>query len=300
MSEISDLTTQMAGLKGQLERIEVALADVRRLVGPFGAVFPDGSLLVQTLYGTKYFIDPSDDIMAPQLVVYRQWEPDLSKFMLSAVNKDTVFVDVGANFGYFTCLLASKIGVGGVGQVIAVEPNPKMIGLLRRNISINWSMAPVVVHECAVSNCSGFVELSVPEGRAANAGMVGLVKSPKLANESRFIVQSKPLIDILPDQPIDLIKVDVEGFEILVLSDIGRVFYKSPRLIVVMEWSPVQMLAAGFSVDDFIDIMSANSFGAFRIPPGAGGFHDSARELEITNESLRVMSCDNIILARLP
>jgi hypothetical protein len=156
-------------LEKRLEKLERMLTEIRSLVGPFGVIFPDGTMLVQTIYGNKYFIDPSDEIMAPQLVIYRQWEADVSRYLVGSVTPDSVFVDVGANFGYFTCLIASKIGRGGSGRVIALEPNPAMEQLLRKNTRINWSSAPVTVHACAAASVSGTVEFQVPKGRAANA-----------------------------------------------------------------------------------------------------------------------------------
>src|ERR1700683_666638 len=77
-----------------LKKQDQAIAEIRRLVGPSGILFPDGTLLVQTIHGTKYFIDPSDLVMAPQLVVYRQWESDVSAFILSAVKENSIFMDV--------------------------------------------------------------------------------------------------------------------------------------------------------------------------------------------------------------
>src|ERR1700759_5244650 len=103
---------------------------MRQLIGPFGLSFPNEEILVQTLHGTKYFIDANDLVMTPQLVVYRQWESDLSAFFIRSLTPDTSFVDIGANFGYFTCLAGSRIGTTGRGRVIAVEPNPHMYRLL--------------------------------------------------------------------------------------------------------------------------------------------------------------------------
>ncbi|HZX25968.1 MAG TPA: hypothetical protein VFF16_02780, partial [Telluria sp.] len=139
-----DFTSLIAGINQiskRIESLERSVRDIRQLVGPFGVNFPNNEILVQTIHGTKYFIDANDLVMTPQLVVYRQWESDLSSFFLRSVTAETVFLDVGANFGYFTCLAASKIGTTGKGRVISVEPNPRMLDMLRRNSKINWSMA---------------------------------------------------------------------------------------------------------------------------------------------------------------
>src|SRR5579863_6251254 len=125
LAQLAEIAQRLGNLETGLARLEHSTADIRQLVGPFGLLYPDGTVLVQTLYGTKYFIDASDMVMAPQLVIYRQWEPEVSQFFLGSIGPDTVFMDVGANIGYFTCLLASYVGRAGYGRVIAVEACPR-------------------------------------------------------------------------------------------------------------------------------------------------------------------------------
>ena len=105
----------------------------------------------------------------PQLVVYRQWEARLSQLMPRLAPAGSVFVDVGANFGYFTCLLASTMGATPGSRVIAIEPNPEMLRLLAINTRINWSMAPIRLVAAAVAEEPGVRALHVPAGMAANA-----------------------------------------------------------------------------------------------------------------------------------
>jgi hypothetical protein len=81
----------------QLARIEAALAalteqvaDIRKLVGPFGLATGDNRLLVQTIHGVKYFV-PSDDLLiTPNLVIYRNWESNVSNCLYGLLDRDTV------------------------------------------------------------------------------------------------------------------------------------------------------------------------------------------------------------------
>jgi FkbM family methyltransferase len=292
-----DIEAKLTAIEHRLAHLERAVGDVRGLVGPFGVPFPDGSMLVQTLHGIKYFIDPTDDIMAPQLVVYRQWEADLTQFMLASVGPDTVFMDVGANFGYFTCLTAARIGSAGKGSVVAVEPNPKMLALLRRNVSINWSMAPVEVHACAVADRDGYLEFNVPDGRAANAGLVGRAQTVQ-QGDHRIIVPTKTLAGIAGQRRIDLMKIDVEGFEALVLGQLGPVLEHSPHLAVIMEWSLAQMNAAGFSADDLIALLDRFGLEAHRVPAQRDVPAEVLRSLRLPTDALRQLLYDNLMLVR--
>ena len=264
-----EILRQLAQLREQVASLDAAVRDVRQLVGPFGVRLGEDQLLVQTLYGTKYLVDPHDLIMTPQLVVYRQWEADLSRFLASRVRPDLQFVDIGANFGYFTCLLGAGIGAGGSGRIYAVEPNPKLLKLLRANVTINWSMCPVAIEPVALGAAPGVVQLCVPADRAANGS---LTRSGDAA-DAVVDVPMKRLDDVVPaGTAIDLIKLDVEGHEYGVLAGARRVIAESPRLEIVMEWSATQMRDAGYGLPAMLELIDALGLRIARIPqqPEAG------------------------------
>jgi FkbM family methyltransferase len=275
----------------RLEYLTKALEEVRELVGPFGVPFPDQSTLVQTLYRNKYFIDPSDLIMAPQLIVYRQWEPDISRYMIESVGPDTVFVDVGANFGYFSILAASRIGQAGKGRVIAIEPNPKMLRLLRKNAKINWSMAPLDIQPFAVSESRGYVRFRVPES-AANASMV----QPETESDDTFIVETRAIDEITQGQSVDIMKVDVEGFETFALRGARQTIKNSPAIQVIMEWSPGQMLEHGFRPADLLAEIREAGLSIYRMPVNRHLSAGDWKAHEIDEGQLGEMGYANLLL----
>ncbi len=247
----------------KIDAIKTELSEVRSLIGPFGVPLPDGRMLVQTLYGIKYLIDPNDLVMAPQLIVYRQWEPDLSRYFSYNAHKDTVFVDVGANFGYFTCLVGSKIGVNGLGKVYAFEPNPKLYSLLENNKFINWSMCPIEAYKIAVGAAEQLVQLHIPLNRAANATL----SASTFANTNQIDVMMRRLDDVIPhNQTVDLMKIDVEGHEYGVLKGAANVIARSPNLRIVIEWSLEQMVDAGCSAEQMLDLFAEQQLVAFELP----------------------------------
>lgn len=245
------------GFYERLDRIEKTLREIRELVGPFGVPFPNDEILVQTLYGTKYFIDANDLVMTPQLVVYRQWESDLSAFFAKSVSPNTVFLDVGANFGYFTCLVGSRIGTTGSGKVIAVEPNPRMFDLLTRNIRINWSMAPVETHHCAITPGGMSVDLIIPTHGAANASICTDDARYPSSLSVRTHVRGNTVDRIIAGRRVDLIKIDVEGHELHVLNGATETIRSASDIHLVMEWSLAQMSAAGVPPIDVVDKIEA-------------------------------------------
>ena len=238
-------------LDARLARIEAALQEIRSLIGPFGVPMGEGVTLVQTLYGVKFLVPTADDVMTPNLIVYRQWEQDVSVLLLSLTDKDSVFVDVGANFGYFTCLIGSRIGAHGEGRVIAFEPNPDSLGLLHRNININWSMAPIQIVEKAASDHEGEVRFARPIARAANATMLADEEAVLVDAEAITVPMTTLDTVLAPGQRVDVIKIDVEGWEFNVLRGATRVLSENPHVKIVMEWSAKQMQDAKLSPKAF-------------------------------------------------
>lgn len=267
--QLEAMSATIATLREELRAVSGKVREIRTLVGPFGLTMPDGTVLVQTLFGTKYYIDPQDLIIAPNLIIYRQWEADLSALMSNAATPDMVFVDVGANFGYFTCLMGSLIKKGGRGRVISVEPNPAMIKLLRKNVTINWSMCPIEIFECAVANSNGTAEFRVPVNRASNASLVRQAAPAATVSgkEETITVPLKRIDDlVIPGTRVDLMKIDVEGHEWAALMGAQRVIHDSPKLAIIMEWSQAQMREAGYDCAAMLKLFSDLKLVAHRVP----------------------------------
>lgn len=286
-----DINTQLFAIRGELRDLRDAVADVRGLVGPFGVRIDDDQLLVQTLYGLKYLVDPHDLIMTPQLIVYRQWEADLSRFFSTKVTPDTVFVDIGANFGYFTCLAGARIGPSGAGRVYAVEPNPALVKLLRANTFINWSMCPIEVHAVALGAVNRVVQLSIPLDRAANGSLTSVDSS----TERVVDVPMVRLDDLVPaGTAVDIIKLDVEGHEYGVLTGATRVIAESPSIQIVMEWSSRQMIEAGYTIDAMLGQIEGMGLRMMRL----SDVEDRNRYEAYPVHTLDPNSYDNVLLVR--
>jgi FkbM family methyltransferase len=224
---------RLDAIERRLAAIERSVREIRQLVGPFAVPIGQDHLLVQTIHQVKYIIPARDMVMTPQLVVYRQWEAALSALLPRLCPPGSVFVDVGANFGYFTCLLAAKLGRTPGSRVIAIEPNPGLVQLLRTNIGINWSSAPVRIEPVAVAETPGEMVLSIPDDRAANGTLASIpAEGRSLRTHSVPVAR---LDDLLRDEPrIDLIKIDVEGFEPAVLRGAAETLAR-PGLRLVLE-----------------------------------------------------------------
>ena len=285
-------------IEQRLQVVEQYAAETRGLVGPFAVTLADGKLLVHTLHRLLMIVDSTDLIITPQLVVYRQWEPELTQLVWNSCRSDTVFVDVGANIGYFTLLAGSRIHAGGTGRVIAVEPNPECCALIERNLVINWSMCDVALHKVAVGAEKGEAWLASPADRAANAHVS--LSDEETTGERRFRVPLQPLDALVPEGlAVDILKVDVEGHELSVFHGAQRVVAQSPDIRVIMEWSQKQMAEAGVSVTAMQYELKSLGLVARRLP-SSRSLNDITLENSplISFEELSEMAYDNILLTK--
>lgn len=154
--------------------------------------------------GGRIFIDPSTDI-GLTIYLYRCWEYPVTRLLLSLINPSDVFLDIGANIGYFTVVAASVCE-----EVHAFEPVPELYGRLERNINLN-SGCRASAHSCAMSKTVGSSRFYVVAGR--NTGLSSLHEQ-KGAKE--IDVKTTTLDAFVEKQHlsrVDLMKVDVEGAE---------------------------------------------------------------------------------------
>ena len=140
-------------------------------------------------------------------------------------------VDIGANIGCLTMLLASLVGPSG--RVVAVEPNPENIKLLEASRRVN-GFDQVLVIQAAAGRRTGLLTLNVSHSN----GMTTELPSNSDAIFAARLVPCFALDDLLPkDQRIDLVKIDTEGAELNVLIGLSQTIDRD-RPLIVSEFSP--------------------------------------------------------------
>ena len=144
-----------------------------------------------------------------------------------ALAKDAVFLDVGANAGFYTfwALAQNKPGL----RVIAVEPGAAMVERLHYNLALNNLQSAVRVCQCAVTAAP--CEVVIAE-HTDNLGQTAVC-----AEGQGQRVPGRPLLDLLKEAgvaQVDALKIDIEGQEIPVLEAFFRTAPRPlwPRLIL--------------------------------------------------------------------
>jgi len=155
-----------------------------------------------------------------------------------------VFVDVGANIGALT-LKASRI-VAERGTVFSIEAHPKTIRYLRGNLKLN-SVRNVRVFHTAVGDKEGIVHFTTKRCDDANHVSESGVAAPMCTLDS-----------LLPDVPVRLLKIDVEGFELFVLRGAARILGQTD-LIYFESYEPF-FSRFGYSTGDVLSFLEEHGF----------------------------------------
>jgi FkbM family methyltransferase len=181
-----------------------------------------------------FHCDPRDSV-AREVCYTGLYEPQETQLASRLVRAGDVFVDVGANWGYFA--LAAAHWVGPSGRVLAFEPEPRLFDLLSANLRIN-GLAWVEAHRRAVAAERGTLRFSAFVTGSDNWGRSHSVASGAAAD---FESDAVALDDVLDDAGIDrvqLTKIDVEGGEIDVLTGMRRGLQSGRYRYLLVECHP--------------------------------------------------------------
>jgi FkbM family methyltransferase len=162
------------------------------------------------------------------------YEPGIAATFNRCVKPGMAVVDVGANIGCLTMLLASLVEASGL--VVAVEPNAENIKLLEASRRVN-GFDQVLVVQAAAGRRTGLLALNISHSN----GMTGELPEDADAVFASHPVPCFALDAILPKgRRIDLIKIDTEGAELNALIGLLETINRD-RPVIVSEFSPATL-----------------------------------------------------------
>lgn len=198
-----------------------------------GAVITQG----QTASG-QHFRCRLPDLIQMYIALFGRWEPDLTRLITQRLHPGDVFIDVGANIGYYT-LLASAC-VGAQGRVVAIDALPSNFDELQHNLNANVGTDNVHAINRAVSDKPGV--LAVYAGPAHNAGLATTAPGDRHQLQREASIPAAPLDQLLEGEDVErarVLKIDVEGAEAGVVAGLGRFLENChPALEIFLELSP--------------------------------------------------------------
>jgi FkbM family methyltransferase len=207
---------------------------------------------------------------------------------------DTV-VDLGANIGYFT-LLSAKL-VGKTGRVYSFEPETVNYNYLKKNIELN-GYDHVSVFQKAVGEEPGTVKLyicSYDTGHHTINQYDGIEDyKPDLSDGSKeYIEVEKVTLDGFfkdKDRPVNVIKMDIEGAELLALSGMDHTIRKNDDIKMFIEFFPFLIRKMGSSPEEFIRrLLEDYRFSMFVIPDDYNASNEKVLRIKNVNDIMRLI-----------
>jgi FkbM family methyltransferase len=209
-------------------QVEAYLEGRSRAV-PFG----DHRLICRVLGTFFMLVDTRDLSLAPHLALSGYWEFWISVAMARRIKPGMRCIDVGANFGYFTVLLAALVGDKGFVQ--AWEPQRKVRECLESTLALNGFQDRVEVVPAAASSKAGEAVLWTPTHFWGSTRVVQ-DEDPKTEGER---CELRTIDDSwLEVPPLDFIKIDAEGHEPEVWEGMSELRARSPKLQALIEFTP--------------------------------------------------------------
>jgi len=226
--------------------------------GPFWARLP------RDLGRLEFRCDLRDALMREACFTGR-YEPQETAILRHLLRPGMTFVDVGANWGYFTLVGAHLVGRSG--RVIAVEADPRACRTAQSNLDRN-AHAHVVLHNVAAADDAGALLLHQYEAQAGESGNFGVGRAPNPAGGRTFEIVARRLDDILDDdrvERVDLLKMDIEGGEANALAGLDRRLSDGHIDRVLLEIHPHQLRQLGNSVDAVVAQLRRRGFSGWSV-----------------------------------
>jgi FkbM family methyltransferase len=218
--------------------------------GLHGTFVGNDRVLVATAWGGRLLLPSYDLSLVPELVATGTYDTPFTAFVQRHIEPGDTVIDVGAHAGLFTLLLAYQVWE--TGRVIAYEPSPRMLELLRDNVTMNWLSDRVEIVPKAAAAVSGSLPFLAPT-RYTMTGSLRPVEhllktEDRVEALERLEVEAEPLDVYLGRlKRVDLVKVDVEGAEeqvfagmeqLLASGAVTRVSFEVARDHMGDDWEP--------------------------------------------------------------
>jgi FkbM family methyltransferase len=223
-------------------RLALRLAPRSLITVPYNFVLsrvPDPYLA--EIGGKKMLLDVRRNQVARELFLRGTWEPFETRLVKDLVSEGDVAVDIGANIGYYSLIMAAVAK-----KVYAFEPDAASFNLLRDNVKLNGLDNVTLVNK-AVSDRKGELRFYHSEN-SARGGI-----SPFLATATES-VEAVRLDDFLPSgEEVDFIKMDIEAGEPFALSGMERIVRENERLTLITEFWQEGLRTVGADPEEYLN-----------------------------------------------
>jgi len=180
------------------------------------------------------------------------YEQETTLFIRKYLNEGDTVWDVGANIGYFTLEFARSVGPKG--KVLSFEPHPEIFQVLERNIIRNKYLN-IITHNQACGSEPGQTKLFFSTENEGNHKIV------ENSNSNNFaLTEVVSLSNFLGEYSPALIKMDIEGAELLALQGLGQDNLKNLAIDFVIEYHPYEMSFFDIEGSQVLDFFTSSGY----------------------------------------
>jgi FkbM family methyltransferase len=186
--------------------------------------------------------------------IAEKYEPSVWGRVMREVRAGDQVAEVGASMGLYALAFAGRVGAGG--HVTAFEPDPESVSALEANVGVNGWQDRVTVVRAAVGQSSGQVRFAAARGQESRIEM-----RPEVCDRV-ITVPMVTLDDVFAGRRIDVIKIDVEGFEQQVIQGARTILSEErrrPRAILV-EVHPFAWAGASTTSASFLGLLESMGY----------------------------------------
>ncbi len=210
--------------------------------------------IVTKKYNHKIYLDKIDSLY---LSVHKDFGGYEKELIEKQIKKGDIVLDVGANIGFYTLIMAKLVGK--TGRVFAFEACPTNFKILQKNVEANGYKNIVLINK-AVTNSTKNIDFYIDEKNTAGNGL-----SPK-KGITPIEVPSIRLDDYFPKKSrVDFIKIDIEGSEFLALLGSQNLLEENPKVKIITEFFPQLLNLVGSSPKDYLNFLTEKKFKLYNI-----------------------------------
>jgi FkbM family methyltransferase len=213
----------------------------------------DGKPFTAELHGVKLELDPNEYIDSS--LYQDSFEPDTIKAFKKIIRPGIQFIDIGANIGFFSLLVAKHAGKNG--KVVAFEPTRYGFDKTSKNLALN-SFHNITLEKIALSDKNDEAEMFFNASWPIDNQFEPKEKIPEKLRFETLDWYVKRMN--IPN--IDLIKIDVDGFEFKILKGARETLAKMSPLII-LEICGYTLKRNGDSIKDIVDYLLSFNYSFY-------------------------------------
>jgi FkbM family methyltransferase len=219
--------------------------------------------------GLRLFVDPFSHL-GRNLVLHDEYENEQCELLRQMLPAGGTFIDIGANEGFFSSLAAKAVGPSGL--VIAVEPQSRLRDVLEINLSLNGS-GNFRIHNAAISDVDR-ATIAMSLTPISNTGATSAVRRYRWSRKTETVPTRTvdALIAEYKLDKIDLMKIDVEGFELEVVKSAGQALARRQIKTLAVDYHNGILQARGVSVETIHRRIVECGYRAIRGNAAEGGY----------------------------